>query len=80
VAEVDGNRTRQTELLGLAGVEDRGTHQDAYTSTPPARPNLSAASAKQNVGASAVDAPDDGTSKPFNEVAIEASSPREIAP
>jgi hypothetical protein len=33
VAEVDGNRTRQVERLGLAGFEDRGDHQDAYTST-----------------------------------------------
>jgi selenocysteine-specific elongation factor len=31
-AEVDGNRTRQTEVLGLVGFEDRGAHQDAYTS------------------------------------------------
>ena len=29
---MDGNRTRQTEVLGLVGFEDRGAHQDAYTS------------------------------------------------
>lgn len=29
VAEADGNRTRQTEMLGLTGFEDRGAHQDA---------------------------------------------------
>ena len=28
VAETDGNRTRQTEVLGLTGVEDRGAHQE----------------------------------------------------
>jgi hypothetical protein len=33
VAEVDGNRTRQTEVLGVVGFEDRGDHQAAYTST-----------------------------------------------
>lgn len=27
MAEADGNRTRQTELLGLTGFEDRGAHQ-----------------------------------------------------
>jgi hypothetical protein len=27
LAEVDGNRTRQAEMLGLTGVEDRGDHQ-----------------------------------------------------
>jgi hypothetical protein len=32
LAEADGNRTRQAELLGLAGFEDRGAHQDAYAS------------------------------------------------
>lgn len=26
--EVDGNRTRQTEILGLTGFEDRGDHQE----------------------------------------------------
>lgn len=29
---MDGNRTRQVELLSLVGFEDRGDHQDAYTS------------------------------------------------
>src|SRR5699024_7518455 len=33
VAEADGNRTRQTEMLGLTGFEDRGAHQDADAST-----------------------------------------------
>ena len=28
VAEVDGNRTRQTENLGFTGFEDRGAHQE----------------------------------------------------
>jgi hypothetical protein len=28
MAEADGNRTRQTEILGLVGVEDRAAHQD----------------------------------------------------
>jgi hypothetical protein len=28
VAEADGNRTRQAEILGLLGVEDRGDHQE----------------------------------------------------
>jgi hypothetical protein len=32
LAEADGNRTRQTELLGLVGFEDRDAHQDAYAS------------------------------------------------
>jgi hypothetical protein len=32
-AEVDGNRTRQAEILGLVGFEDRGAHQDADTSS-----------------------------------------------
>lgn len=32
VAEADGNRTRQTEILGLTGFEDRGTHQDTDAS------------------------------------------------
>jgi hypothetical protein len=27
LAEVDGNRTRQAERLGLTGFEDRGGHQ-----------------------------------------------------
>jgi hypothetical protein len=30
---VDGNRTRQVEILGLTGFEDRGAHQDTFTST-----------------------------------------------
>ena len=42
LAEADGNRTRQTELLGLVGFEDRGAHQDTYaselTSNPHAEP------------------------------------------
>lgn len=33
MAEVDENRTRHTELLNINGFEDRGAHQDAYTST-----------------------------------------------
>src|SRR5699024_12765771 len=33
MAEADGNRTRQTEMLGLTGFEDRGAHQDADAST-----------------------------------------------
>ena len=28
MAEADGNRTRQTELLDLTGFEDRGDHQE----------------------------------------------------
>ena len=28
LAEADGNRTRQAEMLGLTGFEDRGAHQD----------------------------------------------------
>lgn len=32
MAEADGNRTRQTELLGLTGFEDRGAHQDPNAS------------------------------------------------
>ena len=32
VAETDGNRTRQAEMLGLTGFEDRGAHQDTYAS------------------------------------------------
>ena len=32
MAEVNGNRTRQAEMLGLVGFEDRGAHQDADTS------------------------------------------------
>ena len=28
LAEADGNRTRQAEILGLTGFEDRGAHQD----------------------------------------------------
>ena len=28
MAEVDGNRTRQTENLGFIGFEDRGAHQE----------------------------------------------------
>lgn len=28
MAEADGNRTRQTEVLGLTGFEDRGAHQE----------------------------------------------------
>ena len=32
VAEADGNRTRQTEILGLTGFEDRGAHQDSDAS------------------------------------------------
>ena len=28
MAEADGNRTRQTELLDLTGFEDRGAHQE----------------------------------------------------
>ena len=32
VAEADGNRTRQTEILGLYGVEDRAGHQAGYAS------------------------------------------------
>ena len=27
LAEADGNRTRQAEVLGFTGVEDRGDHQ-----------------------------------------------------
>ena len=29
LAETDGNRTRQTEILGLTGFEDQGTHQES---------------------------------------------------
>ena len=32
VAEADGNRTRQTEMLGLTGFEDQGAHQDTDAS------------------------------------------------
>lgn len=32
MAETDENRTRQTEILGLTGFEDRGAHQDTYAS------------------------------------------------
>ena len=32
MAEADGNRTRQTELLGLTSFEDWGAHQDTYAS------------------------------------------------
>src|SRR5699024_4090803 len=32
MAEADENRTRQTEMLGLTGFEDRGAHQDTYAS------------------------------------------------
>src|SRR5690625_6748677 len=39
VAEVDGNRTRQTEMLGLDGFEDRGDHQDPDTSTATLAPS-----------------------------------------
>ncbi len=28
MAEADGNRTRQTEILDLTGFEDRGAHQE----------------------------------------------------
>ncbi len=42
MAEADGNRTRQTEMLGLTGFEDRGAHQDPDASvimlTPPRVP------------------------------------------
>ena len=38
MAEADGNRTRQTELLGLVGFEDRDAHQDAYASELPSNP------------------------------------------
>jgi hypothetical protein len=38
LAEADGNRTRQTELLGLVGFEDRDAHQDAYASELPSNP------------------------------------------
>ena len=34
MTEVDGNRTRQTEELGLNGFEGRGGHQAADTSWP----------------------------------------------
>ena len=40
VAEADGNRTRQTEILGLTGFEDQGAHQDTDASI---RANLSPA-------------------------------------
>ncbi len=33
LAEVDGNRTRQADILDLIGFEDRDAHQDAYTSS-----------------------------------------------
>ncbi len=32
LAEADGNRTRQAELLDLTGFEDRGAHQNPYAS------------------------------------------------
>jgi hypothetical protein len=32
LAEADGNRTRQAEMLGLVGVEDRDAHQDVNAS------------------------------------------------
>src|SRR5689334_3796779 len=32
LAEADGNRTHQTEVLGLNGFEDRAAHQDEYAS------------------------------------------------
>jgi hypothetical protein len=32
MAEVDGNRTRQRQVLPLNGVEDRAGHQAGYTS------------------------------------------------
>src|SRR5690606_31001591 len=32
LAEADGNRTRQTEMLGLTSFEDWGAHQDTYAS------------------------------------------------
>ena len=32
MAEVDGNRTRQAEIIGFVGFEDRGDHQVADTS------------------------------------------------
>ena len=32
LAEADGNRTRQTEILGLTGFEDQGAHQDTDAS------------------------------------------------
>ena len=32
MAEADGNRTRQTEILGLYGFEDRARHQTRYAS------------------------------------------------
>ena len=32
MAEADGNRTRQTEILGLTGFEDQGAHQDTDAS------------------------------------------------
>lgn len=32
LAEVDGNRTRLTEILGHIGFEDRGGHQTPNTS------------------------------------------------
>jgi hypothetical protein len=35
LAEVDGNRTRQAEILGFVGFEDRGDHQAADTSWIP---------------------------------------------
>jgi hypothetical protein len=34
LAEADGNRTHQAEILGLTGVEDRAAHQDEYASAP----------------------------------------------
>ncbi len=37
LAEVDGNRTRQAEVLGLVGFEDRDVHQDVDTSPAPGR-------------------------------------------
>ena len=40
-AEADGNRTRQTEVLGLVGVEDRGDHQVPGRLPAPAGPSCS---------------------------------------
>ena len=42
LAEADGNRTRQTELLGLVGFEDRGAHQDTYASELTSNPHRGA--------------------------------------
>src|SRR3954470_21756984 len=48
LTEADGNRTRQTELLGLTGFEDRGAHQDPDASkrmlTLPGSPSVVVAS------------------------------------